>query len=114
MATLSVAARNAAAAGVAAVGNWISMHTASPGINGANEVPGSTRAQTTWAAPANGVVTGSAAGVAVPAGGPYTHFGIWSALSGGTFVGGDAVDNPESFGSPGTYNVTPSISGDAA
>jgi hypothetical protein len=108
--SLSTAARNAAVDAVAANGRWVSLHTASPGTTGANEVVGSTRAQTTYPPAANGTTTGTPAAVAVPAGGPYTHFGLWSAQVGGTFQGGDVLPTPETYGSPGTYNDTPTIS----
>lgn len=106
----STAARNTAVAAVAANSRWISLHTADPGTTGASEVAGSTRAQTTYPAPVGGSSTGSPAGVAVPTGGPYTHWGSWDASSGGNFSTGGALPAPQSFATPGTYNVTPTLS----
>lgn len=105
----SVPAKNAALEGVGALVAWVSFHTADPGTTGASEVPGSTRAQTTWAAAGGGSKVGTPAGVQVPAGGPYTHTGLWTASSGGTFGCGAPLPQPETFGSPGVYNVTPTL-----
>jgi hypothetical protein len=103
----SVAARNAAVAAVTALGNWCSLHTGDPGTTGANEVVGVTRAQTTWGAPSAGSSVGTPANIGVPAGGPYTHYGVWSLVSGGAFVSGGVLDAPESYGAPGVYALTP-------
>lgn len=77
---------------VAARGNWISLHTGDPGVTGASEATGGApayaRKQTAWAGGAvDGVVSGSSVSIDVPAG-TYTHLGIWSAATGGTFVAG--------------------------
>ncbi len=106
----SVSGRNDAVDGVTPNARWISMHTADPGTTGASEVPGSVRAQTTYPAASNGSSVGSVASVSVPAGGPYTHWGSWSASSGGTFKTGGELPDPETYGAPGIYNVTPTIS----
>ncbi len=105
----SIPAKNAALDGVGTLVSWVSVHTADPGTTGASEVPGSTRAQTTWSPAAAGSKVGTPAGVLLPAGGPYTHTGIWSAAVGGTFGAGAPLVDPETFGSPGTYNVTPTL-----
>lgn len=107
--TFSVAARNTAVDAIGAIARWISLHTADPGATGASEVAGSTRAQTTFPAAVNGTATGTPAGVQVPAGGPYTHWGAWSAQTGGTFYEGGTLPTPETYGSPGTYNATPTL-----
>lgn len=106
----SPAARNEAVDAIAANGRWLSLHTADPGTTGAGEVVGSTRAQTTYPAASGGSTTGTTVGVQVPAGGPYTHWGSWSASSGGTFKTGGALPAPQSFSVPGVYNVTPTLS----
>lgn len=107
--------KEAAALAVTARGNWISLHTADPGVTGASEATGGTpayaRKQTAWAGGASdGVVAGSAVSFDVPAG-TYTHIGVWSASTAGTFVGGFALSS--STGAlPGqaVVNVTPTVS----
>ncbi|WNN95003.1 hypothetical protein SEA_MAGRITTE_26 [Microbacterium phage Magritte] len=108
------ASREAGALAIAALGNFISLHTGDPGTTGANEATGGApayaRKQTTWAGgAADGSVPGSQVTFDVPAG-TYTHMGIWSAATGGTFLGGFALSS--STGAlPGQQNVslTPAI-----
>lgn len=81
-------------------GRYVSAHTGDPGNNGANEV-GATgsyarvAAGTFTATPGNptsavndGVIEFP---IATGAWGTITHFGFWSAASGGTFLGGEAL-----------------------
>lgn len=79
---------------------YASLHTASPGTTGANEVAvgGYARQSTTglWVASSAGVITNNAiVGQfdGAPAGGSAvaTHVGLWSALTGGTFIMGGAI-----------------------
>ena len=70
---------------------YMSLHTADPGDNGASEATGGSYARKaiTFAAASNGKV--ESAGAVTYDGMPaamITHFGIWSAASGGTFLGG--------------------------
>jgi hypothetical protein len=108
---LSTAARNAAVDALAALGAYISLHTADPGITGASEVAGGTyvRKLTTWAAASTGSRAGSLVNVPVPAGTTVTHAGVWSAASAGTFVGGIVLSAPETFGATGSYDYTPTL-----
>lgn len=108
----SVAAENAAVTGVKNAGAWISLHTADPGSTGANEVTGGTyaRIQTTWGTVASSAVTGSAVTINVPSGTTITHWGLSSAVTAGTFLYGGTLPAPETFGSNGTYSLTPSLS----
>jgi len=108
------AALNAAVAAVTALGDWISAHTGDPSTTGANEVAGGTyaREQTTWGAAASGDQTGSQVSIDIPAGTTVTHWGIWSASSGGTFRGGFEISPSEGFGSAGVLNVTPTVDAD--
>jgi hypothetical protein len=105
---------NAAVGAVTALGDWISAHTGDPSTTGANEVAGGTyaREQTTWGAAASGDQTGSQVSIDIPAGTTVTHWGIWSAVSGGTFRGGFALSPSESFGAAGVLNVTPTVDAD--
>lgn len=108
------ATKESAATSVTGLGAWISLHSSDPGTTGTGEATGGSpayaRKQTTWTGgTADGVVTGSPVVFDVPAG-TYTHIGVWSAATSGTFVGGFALAS--STGAlPGqqTVTVTPSI-----
>jgi hypothetical protein len=106
---LSVAARNALASAIASGATWISVHTADPGTTGASEAAGVAREQTAWGAPASGDIVGSQTTHDVPAGGPYGFFGIWTAVSGGTFWGGGALSPAETYAGTGQLRITPTI-----
>ena len=80
-------------------GRYISAHTADPGNTGANEVAGGS-----YARGALGAYTLSGANpthatndailehpTATALWGTITHFGVWSASTGGTFLGGKAL-----------------------
>ncbi|WP_431968248.1 phage tail fiber protein [Nocardia sp. bgisy134] len=90
---------------------YISVHTADPGTNGANEASGGSpaykRVATTWSAPANGQITGSQVTIDLPAG-TYTHAGLWSALNGGTFIDKVAIAST-TLGAQGTLLITPTF-----
>lgn len=100
----------AAAAGAA---TWFSVHTADPGTTGANEVAGAgaARGQTTFGAPSGNPTTtvGSEAVIGVPAGVTITHWGQWSASSGGVFHRGGLLPAPESYSGAGSYGLTPTL-----
>lgn len=110
------AALNAGVDAVKALGTWISAHTGDPGTTGANEVTGGTyaREQTTWGAASSGDTTGSQVSIDIPAGTTVTHWGIWSASSGGTFRNGSEISPSEGFGSAGVLNITPTLDADNA
>lgn len=86
--------------------NGISLHTADPGTNGANEVSGGTYARAT------GLTFGAASSgkrscvtqpvMNVPAGTTVAWVGLWNSS---TFVGKYDVTN-ETFAADGTYTVT--------
>jgi hypothetical protein len=91
-------------------GPYASLHTADPGTTGADEVTGGTpayaRKALTWAASSGGSKGASLVTFDVGAGTTVTHFGLWSAVSGGTFLGGSALPAPEVYGSQGTLAVS--------
>ena len=105
---------NEAVEAVSALGSWISAHTGDPSTTGANEVTGGSyaREQTTWGAASSGDQTGSEVSVSIPGGNTVSYWGIWSASSGGTFVGGFAISPSEGFGADGILNITPTIDAD--
>jgi hypothetical protein len=88
-----------------------SLHTADPSTTGANEVSGGSPAYARKAVSFNavgtdGVVETSADAVFdVPASTTVTYVGLWSASTGGTFLGSMAVSPSESFGSQGTFTL---------
>lgn len=90
----------------------VSLHTADPGTTGADEVTGGSYAReaVTWAAASGGSKTSTGAlTFQIPASTNFTHFGLWSASSGGTFRGGGVLDEPQSYSTPGTFDFTPTI-----
>ena len=110
MAGLSTNGKNVALNGIGAVGLYVSLHTADPGTTGASEVTGGSpayaRKAVTWAAASGGSMS-LTAGVTfdVPAA-TVTHFGVWSAVSAGTYYGGGALSASETFAAQGTYQLT--------
>lgn len=85
---------------------YISLHTADPGNTGASEVSGGSYARvgpvTFVNAGNNPTVASNNALVQFPvatgAWGTITHFGIWSAASGGTFYGSGALSVAKTIG----------------
>src|SRR5690349_13545126 len=107
----TTAPQNDAVTAVKGAATYISLHTADPSTTGTNEVTGGTyaRVQTTWGSTSGGQSTGSAATINVPSGTTITHWGLWTASSGGTFYYGGTLPASESFGSAGTYALTPTL-----
>lgn len=108
------AARETAALAITGLGAYLSLHTADPGTTGASEATGGSpayaRQQTTWTGgAADGNVAGSQVTFDAPAG-TYTHFGIWSAATGGTFIGGAALSSSVTLGAQGQVKHTPTAS----
>lgn len=106
------ATHQAASNAIAALGNYISVHTSAAGTNGANEATGGgyTRKQTTWTPGSTGTNTGTEVNIPVPAG-TYTEGGIWSAASSGTFVGSAAFAGGSVVvsGSGASIDVSPTV-----
>jgi hypothetical protein len=109
----SNAAVDDALTGLANAGAWISLHNASPGTTGANEIAGGSygRVQTTWGAASGSSCAGSQVTLNVPAATTIGWFGVWSASSGGTYLEGGPLSAQETFGAAGTYELTPTLSG---
>lgn len=94
---------------------YVSLHTASPGLTGANEIstggsPSYGRASCAFGAATTGsspTVTGPSSGslsigVRSDAGGSATYFGIWSASTGGTYLFGGPLGTSVPAGSTAT------------
>lgn len=108
------ATHQAAADGIKALGAYVALFTgAGGGTTGANEATGGsyTRKQTTWTSGATGVVNGTTQNIPVAAG-TYTEGGIFSASTGGTFVGSAPFTGGSVVvsGTGASIDVTPSIS----
>ncbi|ALA48569.1 minor tail protein [Mycobacterium phage PopTart] len=106
------ATHKAASDAIAALGDWISVHTGAAGTTGANEATGGgyAREQTSWTSGSTGTNTGDEVEISVAAG-TYVEGGIWSASSSGTFVGSEAFDDGdvEVSGTGASISVTPRI-----
>jgi hypothetical protein len=84
---------------------FVSLHTASPGDSGANEVVGGAYARQGPVSFANAGTNPTVAAntailqypVATANWGSITHFGIWSAVSAGTMLAWAAVTTPKSI-----------------
>lgn len=82
---------------------YVSLHTANPGNTGASEVTGGAYARqgpvSFTNTGNNPTVSANSAIVQYPVAtalwGTITHFGIWSAASGGTFYGSGSVTTPK-------------------
>lgn len=114
MGTLTNASRETAALAITALGNFISLHTADPGTTGASEATGGSpayaRKASTWTGgSSDGSVPGSEVTFDAPSG-TYTHFGVWSLVSGGTFISGGALNASATLGAQGQVKVTPTTS----
>lgn len=86
----------------------VSLHSADPGLTGANELAGGSYARQTpaWAAASGGSVQTSAAmDFSVPGGSTVAWVGLWDG-AGTTFMGGVQLTSSESFSADGTYTIT--------
>lgn len=105
------AATNAAVDAITDLVGYVSLHTADPGSSGSSEVTGGSPAYARQAVTYSAADDGSAGIDAaeefnVPASTTVTHFGLWSAASGGTFYGGFALSASETFANQGIYRLT--------
>lgn len=89
---------------------WISLHVASPGTIGSNEVTGGSyaRVATSWGAIANGSVTGSQVTLQVPVT-TIVYWGLWDAVSGGGYYDGGPLPAAQTYAAPGTFLLTPTL-----
>jgi hypothetical protein len=82
---------------VPTTGYFGSLHTATPGLTGANEVTGGSygRQGTTYGAAALGIelTTNGQSWTLMPAV-TVTYFGEWTLVSGGTYLGGGLLTSP--------------------
>ncbi len=109
MGTLSTYGQNQALDHIGdTVVGFASAHTADPGDTGTSEVSGGSYARKaiSFAAASGGskAISGTVV-FDIPAGTTVTHVGLWTAVSGGSFVGDDDLASPEAFGADGTLTV---------
>jgi hypothetical protein len=103
--------KNTALDAIGTAATYISFHTSDPGSTGTGEVTGGTyaRVQTTWGSASAASKAGSQITSNIPAATTITYWGLWTAVSGGTFHYGGALSASESFGGAGTYLFTPTL-----
>lgn len=68
---------------------------------------------TTWGtvgSPVQDAVTGTTVTINVPASTTIQFWGLWSAVTGGTWCTGGQLPAPVTFSSAGTENITPTLS----
>lgn len=106
------AERNAIADFEVARLGYVSLHTADPGLTGANEASGGAPAyirKALVAVPASGGNAPCAqVTFDVPAG-VYTHGGTWSAETGGVFRGGNLLGAPQTIAGQNVLRLTVSV-----
>ena len=89
---------------------YVSAHTATPGLTGANEVSGGSpayarKALTYAAASGNSKATTGTVTLDIPTSTTVAWLGLWSAVTSGTFLGQVDISD-EVFAAQGTLNVT--------
>lgn len=85
----------------------ISIHTAAPGVSGANESTAGRR-PVTWTGPTNGgdmAIAGPVAFVGGEPNGPIVAVGLWTAQTGGTFLGFAPTSGDGAFNAEGAATV---------
>jgi hypothetical protein len=108
------AARNIALDAIGSAAAFIGFHIADPqanGASGASEVVSSaySRQQTAWSSASSGSKVGTAVTSTIPANTTVTFWSLWSAATGGTFMGSWQLAAPESYGAQGTIVFTPTL-----
>lgn len=107
--SFTTASKDTAVNALTALGSYVSLHTGDPGSTGANAAAGTTRQQTTWASSSSGVSDGSQVAFTSCPAGSYTHYGIWTAASAGTFRWGFPLSPGVTLSDVGTVLVTPHL-----
>jgi len=106
----TTASKDAAVNALTNLGSYISLHSSDPGTTGTGEVSAAGRIQTTWGSSSSGTANGSQVVFqSVPAG-TYTHYGVWTAATGGTFRWGFELSPGVTLSDVGTVLMTPRVS----
>lgn len=110
MAGLSTTGKNVMLDAIGAVAVYASLHTADPGATGTSEATGGSpayaRKSITWNAASGGALDNNANPIFDVPAGTFTHFGLWSAVTAGTYYGSGALSSSETFAAQGTYTLT--------
>ena len=106
---------NAAIDTALATATHVQLHTGAPGAAGTSNVAAGVARAPLTKNPAGTPTAKQAvctATWAIPAaGGPYTHFSLWTALTGGTFDGDGTLTPQETFAGSGTLALTATVTG---
>lgn len=107
---ITTAERNTIADYAAARFVYVSLHTGDPGSTGANEATGGSyaRQELSFGSASGGTAVASEITFDVPAG-TYTHFGVWTAASSGTFRGGNPLSVTANISPSGQIKATVSV-----
>jgi hypothetical protein len=105
----TTASKDTAVNSLTALGSYISLHTGDPGTVGSSEQAGTTRAQTTWGSSSSGTASGTQVTFSSVPSGSYTHYGVWTASTGGTFRWGFALSPGVTLSATGTVLMTPRV-----
>jgi hypothetical protein len=88
---------------------WVKLHTGDPGAAGANNAAANTtRKQATFGVAASGGAISNTVVVEwtnVPTTETYSWVSLWSAESGGTFLGRDDLSTPAAMTAGGTFRI---------
>lgn len=89
------------------------LHTGAPGGSGTSNVAaGVDRASLSGVGGASGGSDTFTGTWTIPgAGGPYTHFSLWTSDTGGTFVADGELDPAETFAGAGSLALTVTVTG---
>lgn len=105
----TTAVKNTTVDAMTPLGTYISLHTGDPGDTGANEDTGVPRVATPPVDDPHVVATGTQVALAALGSTHYTHYGIWTASTAGTFRWGFPLDPDFTYGSAATAYITPKL-----
>lgn len=109
MASYTDAAKNLMLAALKDEAKYVSVHTESePDSTGSGEVSGGTYARQaiTWTSPSNGEMSSEQElEFDIPAGTTVRSIGLWSADTGGTFLGSQPIE-PDTYAVGGVLTIT--------
>ena len=107
----TTASKDTAVNALTALGSYISLHVSDPGTTGSGEVSGGSyaRQQTTWGSSSSGTAAGTQVTFSSVPSGSYTHYGVWTASTGGTFRWGFALSPGVTLSATGTVLMTPRV-----
>lgn len=108
---------NTAAATALLANQWVSLHRDDPGTTGANDI-GTGRQKIIWAAaaadnsqsPSLGKITGNELTFPITGSTTVSHYGVWSAVTGGTFLYGKPLSTSVTVNAGAALKITPTHS----